>query len=57
MKDAVTKLSWKKSTGVDDMPDTFFHEILEVDIKNGNEDNTRWLSNKIMGVMNQQHWP
>jgi hypothetical protein len=32
MRDAVTKLSWKKSTGVDDMPDTFFHEILKEDI-------------------------
>ena len=57
MKDAVTKLSWKKSTGVDDMPDTFFHEILKEDIANGNEANMKWLSDKIMGVMNQQHWP
>ena len=52
MKDAIEKLSWKKSTGVDDMPDTFFHDILKEDIQNGNENNTRWLSNKIMGILN-----
>ena len=34
------------------MPDTFFHEILKEDIKNGNEDNMKWLSDKIMGIMN-----
>ena len=33
MTDAIEKLSWKKSTGVDDMPDTFFHGILEEDRK------------------------
>ena len=57
MIDAIEKLSWKKSTGVDNMPDTFFHGILEEDRKVGNMKNTRWLSEKVENVLNQQHWP
>jgi hypothetical protein len=52
MEDAIVKLSWKKATGIDDMPDTFFHGILEEDKKNGNDDNVRWLSEKIEGILN-----
>lgn len=47
MIDAVEKLSWKKSTGVDDMPDTFFHGILDDDRKAGNDNNINWLSEKV----------
>ena len=57
MIDAVEKLSWKKSTGVDDMPDTFFHGILADDRKAGNDDNMKWLSKKIENVLNKKHWP
>ena len=52
MSDAIDKLSWKKSTGIDDMPDTFFHGILEDDRKEGNSKNTRWLSDKVEGILN-----
>jgi hypothetical protein len=47
MINAVEKLSWKTSTGVDDMPDTFFHGILDDDRKAGNDINIRWLSEKV----------
>ena len=57
MSDAIDKLSWKKSTGIDDMPDTFFHGILEDDRKDGNYKNTRWLSKKVEGILNSRHWP
>jgi hypothetical protein len=52
MEDAIIKLSWKKATGVDDMPDTFFHGILEEDKKNGNNLNVKWLSEKMEGILN-----
>ena len=52
MTDAIEKLSWKKSTGVDDMPDTFFHGILEEDRKVGNMKNIKWLSGKVEGILN-----
>jgi hypothetical protein len=52
MEDAIVKLSWKKATGIDDMPDTFFHGILEDDKKNGNDNNLKWLSEKMEGILN-----
>ena len=57
MATTVDGLSWKKATGCDDMPDTFFHGILEEDRKKDSYENTRWLADKIEDLLNQRNWP
>ena len=55
VKTAVDRLSYKKASSTDEMPDMIFHQLMAED--DDNNSNLKWLSSRMEALVNSDYWP